>query len=48
MGLRIAMKEGGRRKLVIHPEAGYGKAGAPPAIPPNSKLVFDVELVKVH
>ena len=41
------MKEGGRRKLVIHPEAGYGKAGQPPAIPPNTKLVFDVELLKV-
>ena len=44
----IDMKEGGRRKLVIYPEAGYGKAGAPPTIPPNSKLVFDVELLKVQ
>ena len=42
------MKEGGRRKLVIYPEAGYGKAGSPPEIPPNSKLVFDVELLKVN
>ena len=42
------MKEGGRRKLVIYPEAGYGKAGSPPTIPPNTKLVFDVELLKVN
>ena len=42
------MQEGGRRKLVIYPEAGYGKAGSPPTIPPNTKLVFDVELLKVN
>ena len=44
----MTMKEGGRRKLVIYPEAGYGKAGSPPTIPPNSKLVFDIELLKVN
>ena len=43
----VGMKGGGRRKLVIPAELGYGAAGMPPAIPPNSVLVFDVQLMSV-
>ena len=39
------MKVGGKRRLVVPAPLGYGKAGAPPQIPPNSVLMFDVEVV---
>lgn len=41
------MKEGGVRKLTIPPEMGYGSSGAG-TIPPNSTLIFEVELLKVY
>ena len=43
----VGMKVGGRRRLIIPAELGYGAAGSPPTIPANSALVFDVDLKKV-
>jgi FKBP-type peptidyl-prolyl cis-trans isomerase FkpA len=42
------MKTGGKRTVIIPSRMGYGRRGAAPDVPPNSALVFDIELMEVH
>jgi peptidylprolyl isomerase len=42
------MKVGGRRRLTIPPQLGYGDRGAGRVIPPGATLVFEVELLRIN
>eukprot|EP00741_Cyanophora_paradoxa_P004295 tig00000792_g4169.t1 len=42
------MSVGQRAKLTCTPDYAYGAKGFPPVIPPNSTLIFDVELLKIQ
>ncbi len=42
------MKVGGKRRVTIPPDMGYGASGSPPTIPANAVLVFEIELVAIR
>ena len=43
----LGMREGGSRTLYLPSELAYGRKGAPPNYPPNSVVIFDIELIRV-
>jgi FK506-binding protein 1 len=44
----ILMSIGEKALLTITPDYAYGEEGAPPVIPPNAVLVFEVELISIN
>ncbi|RQM12084.1 hypothetical protein B5M09_013713, partial [Aphanomyces astaci] len=43
----LNMSKGEKARLYIPAAKGYGAHGAPPTIPPNSDLIFEVELIQI-
>ena len=41
------MRAGGKRLLIVPPALGYGKQGKDPSVPPDSTLLFEVELLSI-
>jgi peptidylprolyl isomerase len=44
----VGMQEGGRRRLMVPSELGYGAGGAADIVPPNADLIYDIELIEVR
>ena len=44
----VGMKTGGRRRLMVPLELGYGARGVADIIPPNTDLIYDIELLEVR
>ncbi|MDD2913672.1 MAG: FKBP-type peptidyl-prolyl cis-trans isomerase [Candidatus Pacebacteria bacterium] len=44
----LGMKKGEKRRLTISPELAYGKQGAGDIIPPDSILIFEIELLEIN
>ncbi|MEN8144511.1 MAG: FKBP-type peptidyl-prolyl cis-trans isomerase [Gemmatimonadota bacterium] len=42
------MRIGGKRRLVIPPQLGYGSRGVPGDVPPNATLVYEIELIDIR
>jgi FKBP-type peptidyl-prolyl cis-trans isomerase len=43
----IGMRVGGKRRLTVPPNLGYGDQGAGRAVPPNATLIFEIELLEI-
>ena len=44
----VGMRKGGKRKLTVPPHLAYGARGIRGVIPPNSILIYEVELVRIN